>query len=135
MQRPGGFYRGGAAHRRLARGEAIAGIVRARLLGHGLALARLRRWPQRDREFDDRGPPPRRDGPSSIDADPDSLQWSHLAPPPEDGTQTIKLAGVVLPAPPAPEVPFWRAIEWGLTERVEAYLSGDEDVNQLGGAW
>ena len=137
MQRPGGFYRGGGGP---PPPRPWGGDRWDRSRSPPRARSRSRspppRWPQRDREFDDRGPPARRDGPSSIDADPDSLQWSkHLAPPPEDGTQTIKLAGVVLPAPPAPEVPFWRAIEWGLTERVEAYLSGDEDVNQLGGAY
>lgn len=58
----------------------------------------------------------------------------HVAESKED-VETLKLAGCKVAMPAKPQLSFWRALEAGDVERVEALLAGGEDVNQLGGAY
>ena len=75
-------------------------------------------------------------GNAAPSAPEENAQWTlHLADPPADGAETIKLSGCTLPLPAKPAPSFWRAVEHGDTARVEALISNGEDINQLGGAY
>ena len=107
----------------------------------------------RDWRPDARGPPPRdrsppRDGPPpggryvaspGRDAKPtdEAASWKlHTAEPStEEPGELLKVAGCTMELPAKPQLSFWRALEAGNVERVQALLAGGEDVNQLGGAY